>query len=162
MGKCSDCGKAVSRSYVTNKLSPEGRIKRCKPCHLKFLTTKAARVALTRMKVLGARQGMTKPERDAASLLTWLGLPWGYQVEVAGYAVDFVVGDLAIEVNGQYWHRNRLSEDRRRAREIESEGYRVIELWEGSEVAWLSTLVGATRRPGRYLAQVVEQLSRVS
>lgn len=89
-------------------------------------------------------RGMPKPSSLESLVIGWLketGLPFekGVKVETDGrlWYIDFVVCDtLAIEVDGEYWHSQRLDRDRQKSQDLKSLGYRV---WRFSERAITTT-----------------------
>lgn len=60
---------------------------------------------------------MTKPEQVMRDALIQANIPASFQVPTAnGFIIDFVVNDtnIAIEVDGEKWHRNRKKYDKMR------------------------------------------------
>ena len=77
--------------------------------------------------------GRTRPtslERTVAALLTALSVPYVFQHRIDRYLVDFYLPtyDLAIECDGEYWHRHSAERDRRRDERILATGCRVLRL----------------------------------
>ena len=89
-------------------------------------------------------QGMPRPSGLESLVIGWLedlALPFkrGVKVETDDrlWYIDFVVCDtLAIEVDGEYWHSQRLDRDRQKLADLKSLGYRV---WRFSERAITTT-----------------------
>jgi very-short-patch-repair endonuclease len=85
----------------------------------------------------------TRPERIVREMLTGLGLAFQAQAPLGFYTVDFLVGDLVIQADGDYWHGNpaifavlsAIQVKRRRLDAscdgyLQERGYRVLRLWE--------------------------------
>jgi len=70
----------------------------------------------------------SKIEYQVMLYLTELGIKYKFQVPINNkYLVDFVVGDIIIEVNG-YWHKLLKEKDRERKDYLELLGYRVYQI----------------------------------
>ena len=77
---------------------------------------------------------MTIPERKMAEAMDKAGIEYSFQVPlVNGFILDFVIDgtNLAIEVDGEYWHNGRKRYDKMRDRINEREyiyrkGYRTL------------------------------------
>jgi len=50
---------------------------------------------------------MTRPERILADALNRAGISYQYGVEILGREVDFLVGNLVVEVDGKTYHSLR-------------------------------------------------------
>ena len=70
---------------------------------------------------------MTDIERTMASILDSLGVNYVFQYPILRYDVDFAIPNLkiAIECDGEYWHRDKEA-DQRRQEKIEAEGWTVL------------------------------------
>jgi G:T-mismatch repair DNA endonuclease (very short patch repair protein) len=93
-----------------------------------------------------------KLESKVASALAELGLPFQFSFWIAGRQFDFKVGNLLIEVQGDFWHANPLlykadhilsfpgkkkvkasdlwEKDAKKVKLAHSRGFRIIHLWE--------------------------------
>ncbi len=69
-------------------------------------------------------------ERIIHVLLTELGVPFEPQKAVGPYSVDIFVPShrIAIECDGEYWHRHTAERDRRRDEYMQALGFRVLRL----------------------------------
>lgn len=105
----------------------------------------------------------TAPERIVREILIELGSSFQTQVPIGFYTVDFLVGDLVIQADGDYWHANPLKYpepsigqlNRRRLDSscdglLRSRGYRVLRLWESD----------LNERPDVCLARIKEEVAR--
>jgi len=85
----------------------------------------------------------TIPEKNLEKILIDLKIPFLKKINVGYYNCDFIINDLIIEVQGDYWHANPLiyekhdkiqnknvKRDIRKYKFLVSSGYRVIYLWE--------------------------------
>lgn len=87
----------------------------------------------------------TIPEKIVEGILIKLGLDYKSQNPVIGtkFINDFEVGNIVIEVQGDYWHGNpkfyqefnkvqqkMINRDKRKKRVLEKMGYKVLYLWE--------------------------------
>lgn len=64
-------------------------------------------------------ENMTFPERKMAEILDNANISYSYQVPlVNGFILDFVIDNtnICIEVDGEFWHRNRKKYDKMRDR----------------------------------------------
>jgi SPP1 gp7 family putative phage head morphogenesis protein len=77
---------------------------------------------------------MTYIEQRMAELLRKLGISYIFQYPVLKYDVDFAIPALkiAIECDGEYWHRDKQADDIRQKR-IENEGWFVLR-YSGSKI----------------------------
>lgn len=96
------------------------------------------------LKLVGAISS-SQLEEIIASFMTDNNISFKRQVALGRYHIDFVVADnIAIEVNGSYWHCDKrvfqrptnkrqaraLKSDKRKYKLLRSLGYRLIILWE--------------------------------
>lgn len=87
----------------------------------------------------------TIPEKIVEGILIKLGLDYKSQHPVIGtkFINDFEVGNIVIEVQGDYWHGNpkfyqefnevqqkMINRDKRKKKVLEKMGYKVLYLWE--------------------------------
>jgi very-short-patch-repair endonuclease len=77
------------------------------------------KLAMTRSKQ--AKQ-ISKPELIVWGMLSALGIQFDFQVPIDRYVVDFLVGDTAIEVYGDYWHGEKMKSSNRK-RDTEKENF---------------------------------------
>jgi very-short-patch-repair endonuclease len=84
-------------------------------------------------------------ERRVLRQLEALGLPVRTEVPAGRWSIDFVVGALAIEADGDYWHGKPgvRERDARRDAELRTAGYTVLRFSE-SEIDADPQLVAAT------------------
>jgi len=134
--RCVDCGKPLKQPGT----------KRCKACHLKYMTTAGAksRFAAARATALKNRVGRTKAEVAAGELLKLFSLDCREQVPIGSYIVDFLVEDLhlVVEVHGGYWHDRPMHQmrDERRKKWLESKGLKVLYLRQDQMHLWFLKL----------------------
>lgn len=78
--------------------------------------------------------GPTKPERKVRDALDQLGIQYVAEKRFKTYLVDFFLPDhdIALEVDGDYWHTLPSSKDRdaRKDKFLCRKGYRVVRIWE--------------------------------
>jgi len=74
----------------------------------------------------------TSAEQKMADLLDELGVPYEEQVKVDGHRVDFLVGRVIVEANGDWWHRTEMwkSTDEKKLRKWKDAGRVVVGVWE--------------------------------
>jgi very-short-patch-repair endonuclease len=86
-----------------------------------------------------------KQERAAAELMDRMGVPYERQVAVGKYVVDFMLTDrpVAVEVQDDYWHAQRVERSEIRQAYIESQGIRVVWLITSQKHLWQMTLTDA-------------------
>lgn len=70
----------------------------------------------------------TSIERRVREVLERLGVAHEVQVQVGPWVVDFLLGTLVIEADGDYWHTLRPDADRRKTADLESRGLTVWRL----------------------------------
>jgi G:T-mismatch repair DNA endonuclease (very short patch repair protein) len=95
------------------------------------------------LKLKSSKQ--TIPEKIVEGILIKLGLDYKSQNPVIGtkFINDFEVGNIVIEVQGDYWHGNpkfyqefnevqqkMINRDKRKKKVLEKMGYKVLYLWE--------------------------------
>ena len=78
-------------------------------------------------KVANNRNVMTYPERLAYDFLKASNIDFIHNARIADYYVDFLVGSVAIEIDGEYWHRDKDYDDRR-SEVIRSLGFDIIRI----------------------------------
>ncbi len=85
----------------------------------------------------------------AAELLSCLGLPYQSEVPLSRYSVDFFLPDynLAIEVNGEYWHTRpeQMERDQRKQEALEQAGIALLVLWDTEPHLWWKYLSEALK-----------------
>lgn len=74
-------------------------------------------------KLAGNRGKMSYPERVAFDWLTTKGVAFLHQKKIGEYYPDFVVGNLIIEIDGEYWHNPTV--DAEKDKMFNSLGYTV-------------------------------------
>lgn len=143
MSVCPRCnGKKNARSAV------------CMGCHRSLLAERNVRDAgvMARARQQVALAGNSKQRRSSAEcaaseLLDALGIPYLVEQRVDRYVVDFVVprANLAIEVNGRYWHGRpeQQKRDARKRGEIEALGMILVVLWSDQPQLWALQLFDA-------------------
>lgn len=75
----------------------------------------------------GAETGI---ERKVRVTLEHLGYDIRVQPQVGPWVVDFAVGSLIIEADGDYWHKLRPEVDARKTADLEARGFTVWRLRE--------------------------------
>ncbi len=154
---CEDCGKPVS-FYATvcrdcyhkrraakashcvdcGKILPQPETTRCKACHLKFMSSQ--RGVEKMMKSRNHRLEPSRAELEARELLDRMDIRWIGHVAHGRWHVDLVLPDhnVAVEVNGSYYHRLEVNEarDARKKADLEEAGYRVLILWTDAKHLW--------------------------
>lgn len=128
---CPQCGEIYGNQNRSQCLDTSNKFK--KFCSRKcFLSSR--------------RQCDTWIERVIAEFLTGLGVDYGSQVPLNRMTVDFVVGNIVIEANGDFWHANPsiygkekplhrihervIAKDRRKVAQLRELGYDVLVVWE--------------------------------
>jgi very-short-patch-repair endonuclease/DNA-directed RNA polymerase subunit RPC12/RpoP len=86
--------------------------------------------ALKKQALIFSKTSMTSIEKKIANFLYKLGISYQFNKYIktknSFRFPDFTIGNLIIECDGEYWHRNRKQEDYERQLELEDIGYRVI------------------------------------
>lgn len=101
--QCDACGEVRRVTMSTAKRSTM-----CKPCQQADALMIAAARSMKRLKAIAAHQ-LANPSKPEQQVAEWLDA-WGYAYERQhiflgehrAYIIDFVVGDVAIEVNGYH------------------------------------------------------------
>lgn len=72
--------------------------------------------------------GQTKIELKLANLLDNIGIKYTSEYNIGKYIVDFALPELyiAIEADGDYWHKTRQEQDAFRQKKIEDKGWTVL------------------------------------
>jgi G:T-mismatch repair DNA endonuclease (very short patch repair protein) len=81
---------------------------------------------------------VTKPELAIWGMLHALGCPFKHEEPVGRYTVDFLVGNVILEVFGDYWHNHQMKmqfmqkneKDAIKVSRLRELGYRVEIIWE--------------------------------
>ena len=86
---------------------------------------------------------MSLPEQAAKELLDHFQLAWKNQVSIDKYIVDFLIGNVVIEVFGGYWHTRpgSLERDTNKVNRLRELGYRVIILRQERMHFWWKDLL---------------------
>ncbi len=86
--------------------------------------------ALKKQALIFSKTSMTSIEKKVAKFLDNLGISYQFNKYIktkdSFRFPDFTIGNLIIECDGEYWHRNRKQEDYERQLELEDVGYRII------------------------------------
>jgi replication factor C small subunit len=140
----------ISRKVRTSLLDPLGPYQQLvRSGFFKAASRRASKAALTSWSGKGFR---SRSEQKMASLLDSWGVKYTRERVVLAtptgkkypFAVDFFVGEVAIFVNGCWWHvcprcevrpkyekqRRNMEKDQRHYRELQRLGYRVVVVWE--------------------------------
>jgi G:T-mismatch repair DNA endonuclease (very short patch repair protein) len=85
----------------------------------------------------------TVPEKITEILLLELNIVYDKKINIGYYNCDFVINDLIIEVQGDYWHANpkfyntfdkiqqkNINRDKRKLKFLQTKGYTVLYFWE--------------------------------
>ncbi len=85
----------------------------------------------------------TLPEKIVENLLLELKINYKKKINIGYYNCDYVVNDIIIEVQGDYWHGNskiyndfdniqqkNIKRDNRKFKYLSSNGYKILYLWE--------------------------------
>ena len=78
---------------------------------------------------------ISSAEAKVIKVLNKLDYLFKREMRIGKYSVDFYLGQkLCIEVQGEYWHNlpERKERDKRKKKFLESQGYKVLYLWENS------------------------------
>lgn len=78
-------------------------------------------------KVANNRDKMTYPERLAYDYLVRNKIDFVHNARIISYYVDFLIGKTAIEIDGEYWHKNKAY-DIKRDQSIRSLGFNIIRI----------------------------------
>jgi very-short-patch-repair endonuclease len=84
-------------------------------------------------KVANNRSKMSYPERLAFDWLTANNIQFVHNANIGSYYIDFLLGNLAIEIDGKYWHD--LEYDARRDLHLSELGIKVVRIPAAAMVA---------------------------
>jgi very-short-patch-repair endonuclease len=135
-GKCSEAMREnLSRRWQSNrgaKRSPEtcARITAGKKARWSATPPDERRQHMAAAVEASRHARPSSIELAVRGLLTELGIEFKPEYRIGPYLVDVFVPafKLAIECDGEYWHRNTTERDQRRDRYMEGLGYRVLRL----------------------------------
>jgi very-short-patch-repair endonuclease len=59
-----------------------------------------------------------------------MGIQYESQVQIGRYCIDYILPSLnvALEVDGSYWHRKRPEADKRKDKYLSSKGFNVVRI----------------------------------
>lgn len=77
-------------------------------------------------RLSGNHKKMSYPERIAFDYLTKLGIQFEHNKKVGEYYPDFTIGNLIIEIDGDYWHNKE--KDKIRDEQLNKLGFNVIRI----------------------------------
>ena len=147
-GRCKQCNKKISThnefcstscavDFQWSNLDPEERQKMVFKANKKtrekikngdhpFIdleVRKKAAIALGK-----TNRGGSFAERKLAFAMSELGIQFEKQTPALKYFIDFTIPEhnIAIEVDGVYWHKNREKQDQERQTELEAQGWEFI------------------------------------
>jgi len=132
-GKCNNANRASAAAHCLDCGAQllVNTTKRCRPCHLKWMSSEVAVVRFARARATGkagARRSLS--EDQAGELLDRLGLAYRRAVPYSRWVLDFVLDEVktVIEVHGTYWHdlEKNSARDLRKRQALEAEGWRVL------------------------------------
>lgn len=137
--KCSDAGKkawsdpgAYARASkllkernTTDSRLIEGRKKALNT----FINSSTYKEHLARIRH-NQLHNISIPEQIVNSILSELRIEYTHQFELGHYIYDFKVGQLLIEVQGEYWHKDTIAKDSAKATYAANNGYEVLHIWE--------------------------------
>lgn len=64
-------------------------------------------------KVANNRSKMSYPERLAYDYFQRSGVDFIHNAKIGSYYVDFLIGKIAIEIDGEYWHKDKTYDEKR-------------------------------------------------
>lgn len=118
---CQNCGKQLRQAET----------QRCRHCWLTHLSQVGMTQRMAAARATALKGGIrSKAELQCAELLTTLGMAFEQQIAISRFIVDFLVGNLVIEVHGSYWHARpqAVERDKRKRESLEQMGYHVLYL----------------------------------
>jgi len=129
-------GKTRSKQFTSEYQSAlskaQSRDQKQKAGHAGFAATVDKRGISVALEKLAdhRRKHPSSLEQSVMVLLDVLDIPYQREANVAGWFVDFLITDrmLVIEVDGDYFHRNRNDVDDRKDATLVEAGYRVVRL----------------------------------
>jgi len=77
-------------------------------------------------KLAGNRSKISYPERVAYDWLSKNNVEFEHQKKVGRYYPDFVIGNMIVEIDGQYWHNEE--KDKKRDSFLQQNGYTVVRI----------------------------------
>lgn len=133
--KCERCGKVFkgehgrTRRHCSEKCRRPPHYTNCLNCDKRFRHIPGRERRFCSFHCYRAYQGETKPEKKVREILEQLGIKFKQEFPVGRYSIDFMLIDhnIALEVDGVYWHPDP-EKDKRRAKQIESKGYKVLHI----------------------------------
>lgn len=126
--------------------------RRCLNCYRKEMIQRNVQqpevmIRARRNNSLTGKTKVSKPHQSAKQLLDALNLQFQSEYPVGRYLVDLVIPqrNLAIEVNGSYWHNLPAAKKRdlKKHAAIREAGFSLVVLWEGQQHLWLLQLLPA-------------------
>lgn len=140
------CPKCKERKLPRSKL--------CLTCYRKELSERnvqrAGTMALARQRIAqsgNSRKRISSGERAAEELLDRLEIIYLREQLIDRYVVDFILPtlNLAVEVNGRYWHSSpqQQKRDKQKRHFLESSGKKLLVLWTDEMHLWTLQLLDA-------------------
>ena len=77
-------------------------------------------------KLAGNRSKISYPEQVAYDWLSKNNVEFEHQKKVGSYYPDFVIGNMIVEIDGQYWHNEE--KDKKRDSFLQQNGYTVVRI----------------------------------
>lgn len=157
--ECKRCGSPFrhpateNRSYCSETCRRPPAIKVCENCGIEFRTQPSVanagrRYCSRRCYVTSSAE--TSIERIVREALESGGYDFDVQVPIGPWVVDFALGHLVIEADGDYWHSLRPEADARKTANLEDRGFTVWRIAESEIVApdFRGSLLGRLREHG--------------
>lgn len=142
-GSCERCGghfrysQTETRRFCSETCRRPPLLMTCGHCGTGFRTqpSREGRARYCSKRCYRASDAETGIERRVRELLEAWGQEHVVQAQIGPWVVDFLLGDLVIEADGDYWHSLRPEVDARKSRDLEQRGYVVLRLPENEIVA---------------------------
>jgi len=107
-----------------------------------FYGCKHSEETLSKLAIARSKQAktVTKPEMVVYGAMAAHNIEFVYQAPIGPYVVDFLLGNIVVEVYGDYWHSDKIcggikkSKDKIKEQYLIDAGYIVVIIWE-SELA---------------------------
>ena len=119
-------GKAISKSISGKKRRPWTQERK----YAKSVWRKQYHLdnpeAHPNRKLAGNRSKISYPEQVAYDWLSKNNIKFEHQKKVGSYYPDFVIGNIIVEIDGEYWHDEE--KDKKRDSFLQQNGYKVVRI----------------------------------
>ena len=131
---CPRCGKIfllnINRKYCSEECYRPPHYRDCVNCKKTFrIIPSDTDRRFCSFSCYRKHNGETLPEKQVRLLLDALNISFIQEAKMGRYSVDFLLINLniALEVDGEYWHRNKEKDDRKDAYML-SKGFSVVRI----------------------------------